>query len=401
MINLDPKQHEALELVSDPSIKLAGVTGAAGTGKTTLLKYAYEALEDSHPRRILVAPTGRAAKRIEEATGIPAMTIHRMMRYSMPADEEDITLPAYDKFNKYPYDAVFIDETSMVSEELYRGLVDAAPSNTVLRFFGDANQLPPVEGLSPFLRLLKKFPAVTLEKNYRSSDGIIQVSQSIISGRIPEANDKFTMLKPGSTDFLPIIDEYVDDSYRGMNSQVIIPMKVGKYGTIAINNYIQKKLNPRTKFLLVKFKSRGDEQEERKFRIGDKVIWTKNDYKLHLYNGQIGWIINIDFDSGELIVNFDGKDKLIPTHLESYDQQGKVIFPYDPRKQLDLAYAITTHKSQGSEFDRVLLLLQRGYVLNRQNFYTAVTRAKQHVTAVFGPGALMKALEPAKIGPST
>jgi exodeoxyribonuclease V alpha subunit len=400
MINYSEEQYKAIELCADRSKKLVGITGEAGTGKTTILKKVYEDSEYSYgdsdtenSHTAIVAPTGRAAKRVQEATGIPARTIHRFLRWSVPDDDDEHGLPVYDKYNKYPYKTVLVDEASMVSEELYRPLIDAMPAGGVIRFFGDNNQLPPVEGKSPFANILTKFPSITLTENFRSTDGVVTAARQIVRGRIPEHNDQFTMLNPGNGNILPALEKFIDDSFRGLGGQLIIPTKIGKYGTQAMNKLLQQKLNGKGEALRYQWKDKFDEVHERKFRVGDKVIWTKNDYKLNLFNGQIGWITAIDTDTGEITLNMDGRDKLIPTHLESYDKDGRAIFVYDPRKQLDLAYAITTHKAQGSEFDRVVLLLNKTYVLNRANFYTAVTRAKKHVTVILGAGALHQAMK--------
>lgn len=393
--NLDEDQHEAVDLCLDVKKKLVGVTGEAGSGKTSILKFVYDQLSEEYPADLisLVAPTGRAAKRIQEATGIPAKTIHRFMRYSMPADDEEYGLPSYDKFHKYPSKFVLCDEASMVNDELYRGLIDALPAGGAIRFFGDANQLPPVEGVSPFLNILERFPSVRLRKNYRSDDGIVTSARQIIDGRVPQKNDKFQILNPGIGNMFEATDRFIDDTFRGMNSQLIIPTKVGKYGTHAFNRYLQQKLNGQGKTLHILWQNKKGEDEERRFRVGDKVIWTKNDYRLNLFNGMIGWISGIDHETGDITLQIDDLEKAIPTHIESYDQSGRTIFQYDPRRNLDLAYAITTHKSQGSEFDKIVIVLNRSYVLDRANFYTAVTRAKKHATVICGAGALAAAMK--------
>ena len=387
-LTFSEEQHNAIELGCDKSKKLVGITGAAGTGKTSVMGTILEDGDWEMP--CLVAPTGRAAKRIQEATGHSAMTIHRMMRYSMPADDDEAGLPAYDKWNKFPYDCVLVDESSMVSEDIYRAVIDAMPPKCVIRFVGDANQLPPVQGKSPFLEILEKWPNQRLTHNFRSSDGIVTAATSIVNNRIPEANDKFHMLNPGNGNIFKTMEEFIDDSFRGLGGQLIIPTKKGKFGTFYFNRWLQQKLNPTGPVLEVQI----DADETRRFRVGDKVIQTKNDYMLrpNVMNGEIGWIVDIDDD--QMVVNFDDKDVVIPSHLEQYDPKTeRAIFQYDPRKNIDLAYAITTHKAQGSEFNKVILLLQRSYVLNRANFYTAVTRAKDRCTVILGPGALATAMK--------
>jgi len=385
-LNYSEEQHEAIDLGTDKSKRLVGITGPAGTGKTTIIGEMIHSGEFNMPA--LVAPTGRAAKRIQEATGIPAKTIHRFMRYSMPADDEEAGFPSYDKQNRFPHDAIFVDESSMVSEELYRALVDAMPPRACIRFIGDANQLPPVESISPFVKLLEKWPSIRLTKNFRSGDGIVTAANQIIANRVPEPNEKFRMLNPGNGNILPALDEFVDDTFRGLNGQVITPTRVGKYGTQQLNNYFQQRLNPSGPRIAI----RVNDEEIRKFREGDKIIQTKNDYKLNVFNGEIGWVVAIEDD--DIIISIDDRDIRLPPHMESYDPYtNKTIGHYDPRRNLDLAYAVTTHKAQGSEFDRVVILIQRSYVLNRANFYTAVTRAKEQCTVICGPGALHQALK--------
>ena len=400
-MRLSDEQEDAINLCTDTTKRIVGITGRAGCGKTTILGKAFEDIDIEGPK-VLAAPTGRAAKRIQEATGIPAMTIHRMMRYTMPADEDDESLPAHNKDNPLPYRAIFIDEASMVDNDLYRNVIDAMPNNgSVIRFFGDANQLPPVKGDSPFLKILDKWPSMELTHNFRSNDGIVSAATSILEGKTPRANDKFNMIMIGAGNMLAAAEEFIDDSYRGLNSQIIIPTKKGKYGTLAVNKYLQQKLNNSKIRLRIVIPDPQDEaaSEEREFRIGDKVIQTKNDYQLKLFNGQIGHVMDIDTDDGTIICEFEERVVAYPCILEQYDERrGRSIFRYDPRRNLELAYAVTTHKAQGSEFDTVLLMLNRGFVLNRANFYTAVTRAKNKVHCLLGPGALNDAMR--KVSPS-
>lgn len=395
-MHLTEEQETAVNLCCDVEKRVVGVTGQAGTGKTTILREAHEKIPVD--AICLAAPTGRAAKRIQEATGVKAVTIHRMMKYSMPDDDDDASLPAHTAHNPLPYKAVFIDEASMLDGDLYRNVVDALPKGGVIRFFGDANQLPPVNGPSPFLSLLDKWPSITLTQNFRSNDGIIAAATNILNGRAPQPNDKFVMMNPGVGNLLPAAEQFIDDTYRGLGSQIIIPTKKGKYGTWAINTYMQNKLNRKGRAIRIVIPSDDDQPEERVLRVGDKIIWTKNDYNIKLFNGQIGWISDLDDDTGHIICQFDDKEYDIPPLMEKYDERrGRSIFKYDPRRNIELAYAITTHKAQGSEFDRVLLMLNKSYVLNRNNFYTAVTRAKEKVMCLMGPGALHAAMQKSKL----
>lgn len=391
------EQEDAISLCCDLSKRIVAITGEAGTGKTTILKGAFERIICDDP--VLAAPTGRAAKRIQEATGIHARTIHRMMRYTAPDpdDKDDASLPAHHKHNPMPYDAIFIDEASMVDRELYRNIIDAMQAGSVIRFFGDVNQLPPVLGDSPFKDVLHKFPSQRLTQNFRSDDGLIQSAHSIIKGTAPVANDKFEIVRPGSQNVFEEINIRIDDSYRGMRKQVITPTNKGKYGVLSLNAYMQQKLNPKGAAFELPRKEATDDDLPVRVRRGDKVIWTQNDYNLKLFNGMIGWVVDFDYDSGELVISFDGEDKVIPPVCEKYDPVSeRVKYTYDPRTSLDLAYAITTHKSQGSEFDEVMYVMFKSFVLSRENFYTAITRAKHKATVVVGTGALHRALKPAQ-----
>lgn len=390
MARLEHPTEEQLEAVSkctDLNNRIVCVTGEAGTGKTTILGQAVDELAIEQGANVaLCAPTGRAAKRIQEATGIRAMTIHRMMKWSVPVDDEDSGLPAHTKFNPLPYDVVFVDESSMVSEDLYRAVVDALKPRACIRFFGDANQLPPVQGASPFLNMMKKWPTVVLTTNFRSTDGVISAARSINRGLLPSPNPQFQVVNAGAGLTLNTIDQFIDDTFGTVDAQLISPSKKGKYGVHSLNRFLQQKLNSNPRKMLLKY-----DDQELLVRPGDKIIWTKNDYKLSLFNGMIGWLRDFD-DEGNIVAEFDGNDVIIPPHLESYDNRGKAIFQYDPRKNIDLAYCITTHKAQGSEFEKIVVVLNKSFVLNRANFYTAVTRARKYVTVIAGVGGLAHAM---------
>lgn len=397
--NFSTDQHTAVELMADPTIRIAAVTGEAGTGKTTVLGQCVQAVEDAGYTFRICAPTGRAAARIREATGRPANTAHRLLGYGAPDpnDPDDYSFPERGRGNPIPADFLFVDESSMLSEELYRNLVDALAKNARIRFFGDINQLRPINvvGDSPFKRILEKFPKVILTENYRSTDGIVQAAQTIIKGRLPRANERFSVLQIPSQLSLSVLDRFIsDDLLDPKKAQIIAPTKVGKLGTNVINGYIQQKLNGQEdKVLELGYTMDNDVRQETRIKPNDKILWTKNDYNLNLFNGMIGKVLDVDMVDGQIACEFEGKDYLIPSLLERFDDVGHCTVAYDPRKYIDLAYAITTHKSQGSEFDRVILMLYWSSVMSRQNFYTAVTRGKQHVMVLAGPGGMKAALK--------
>lgn len=396
--NFTSDQHTAVDLCMDIDQRIVAVTGEAGTGKTMTLGEAVTKAKDHGYVVELCAPTGRAAARIREATGHPARTCHRLLGYGAPDpnDPDDESFPSRGKGNPIPADIIFVDESSMLSEDLYRTLVDSLRKGAAIRFFGDANQLPPVNSdSSPFLRILNKFPSIRLTQNFRSTDGIVQAAKTVLQKRVPVSNDKVKIIKYGAQIGLSVLAKFIDDDMLEIKrSQIIVPTRVGKLGTNVINSYVQDKINPGNKTLDLGYvRDEGDEERTTvRIRPGDKILWTKNDYHLNLMNGMIGRVLDFDELSGDVAAEFEGKDVLIPSTLEGYDVDGRKSFSYDPRKYIDLAYAITTHKSQGSEFDRVLIVLYYSGVLTKQNFYTALTRGRQHVTVLAGPGGLKAAL---------
>lgn len=405
MMNFSQEQTDAISLCADTNNRIACVTGQAGTGKTTILREVHKALSEDFPPNenipeitaqpiILCAPTGRAAKRIEEATGIPAMTIHRMLRYTTPKDDDDITLPRHDKFNPMPYDVVLVDEASMIDEVLWRGCIDALKRGAIIRFFGDINQLPPVASKSPFAVALEKFPTAILSHNYRSDDGIIAVADKIIKGRIPIANEQVSIFRVKQQETMYHVRNLCDEvDFTRMDRQIITPTQRTKYGCDNINTFIQQKYNQEKEKIQTFQKDKEGNVITRAFKRGDKVLWTKNDYNLDIMNGTLGVIQSFDKEEGSILATFDGnRDVLIPPSVEAFNPTTGERYRYDPRTQLMLGYAITTHKSQGSQFDVVMYVLSNSRAATRQNLYTAVTRAKTKLTIVNVAGGLMHAL---------
>lgn len=404
-MHLSPEQQDAIDLCSDIEMRICCVTGQAGTGKTTILKEVHKELSHSFPYNtlsdklqdqpiVLCAPTGRAAKRIEEATGIPAMTIHRMLRYTSPKDDDDITMPRHDKFNPMPYDVILVDEASMIDETLWRGIIDAMKRGAIVRFFGDINQLPPIVGKSPFAVAMEKFPTAYLTHNYRSDDGIISVSDKIIKGRIPIANDQVNIFRVKQQETMLHVKSLCDEvDFTKMFAQIITPTQRTKYGCDTINTFIQQKYNPEREKIQTYQKDKEGNVIVRSFKRGDKVLWTKNDYNLEIMNGTLGIVQSFDLEEGSILITFDGnRDILIPPSIEGFNPTTGERFRYDPRTQLMLGYAITTHKSQGSQFDVVLYVLSRSRAATRQNLYTAATRAKNKLVMLNVSGALAHAL---------
>lgn len=414
------EQQAAAELCADLSKKVVCVTGQAGSGKTTTMRKGYDDLfevlleqhgtfwqgENEVPNFSIgiAAPTGRAAKRVEEATGLKAMTVHRLLRYSMPEDDTDYGMPAYSRMNPMPYEAVFVDESSMLTIELRRGLIDALKRGAVIRFFGDVNQLPPIgkmgnstninPNFSPFAKDLQRFPSVTLTKNFRSTDGIIELSDRIIRNRMPMANSQVRIQRLSSTDATPsIISIAKEIDFTSDKNQIITPTNKTTYGTDAINRIIQQTFNLEKEKITVFKKDKDGTLITRSYKRGDKIIWTENNYDLDLMNGSIGRVLDFNKETGTIHLTIDNRDIALPSQIVLINKITGEKFTLDPRTQMQLGYAITTHKAQGSQFDTVLFISSRTRALNRQNIYTAVTRAKERLIIFNVAGSLSTGLE--------
>ena len=385
-----PEQYRAINMCCDTTVPIAGVTGGAGTGKTFVLGKVWQSLREEKTSIVLCAPTGRAAKRIEELTGIRAKTVHRLLEYPMPHElgTGEPNKPKRDRQNPLGERVVIVDESSMITTELYRNLLDALPRYGVIRFFGDDNQLPPVEeyednkAVSPFAKVLDKFPKVVLSYNFRNEDLILDNAQRILRGNVPRANARFVILY--SDNPIRRLLEFVKDhrEFTQGNHQIIIPTRRGQYGTGRVNPSLQLVYNGTGPLLrLVRY-----DQKEAPLavRAGDKFLWIKNDYQLDLFNGEIGEIEWLSTEDGELGLRTSDRLVNVPARLKTYSPYHGGIIYYDPRKQVELGYAVTTHKAQGSEFDSVVYCMTGGqaYLLNKRNFYTAVTRARKLVVVI-------------------
>lgn len=409
--NLTMEQSHAVDLCCDLDERIVGVTGGAGTGKTLVLGEAYRMLMNKFaPEEIaLVAPTGRAAKRIQELTGIKATTLHRLLKFPMPDDpttDDDgnpIEIipnePRHNRQNPITQKVVFCDESSMIAPTLYRQFLDAMPAKGAIRFFGDNNQLPPVEeGEPPFKAVLERFPSVTLTFNFRSDDAIVGNAQLILKGRMPQPNDRFHILY--SVDPVKALIDYVDRDFIQGNNQIIMPTRNGKFGTERVNPSIQIKFNNRGPMLkLARFQYKGKDVPDLVVRENDKFLWIKNDYKLDMSNGEIGRIDEIDQEFGSLKLSTPDRKVLVPPFVKSFNPIAGHIITYDPRKQIELGYAVTTHKSQGSEFERVIYCMTKGqaFLIGKRNFYTGITRAKREVIIITDRAAMSMSLRPNKL----
>lgn len=386
-IKLSKIQIDAIKSCFEENISI--ITGGPGTGKTTIINTISKIYLDNGYNISLCAPTGRAAKRIEETTGIEAKTIHRMLGY-IPSSYDDIGHFEYNEDNPLDTDVIIIDEMSMVDVVLFEKLLRGMKDNTRLVIVGDVDQLPSV-GAGNVLRDLinsKKIKYIKLVDIFRQSESsnIIVNAHKINNGQEPILNEKnsdFFFLKtetPAITRnvVVDLISKRLPNAYGydfSKDIQILTQSRKGICGVFELNRLLQDILNPKTETtdeLLVGNKL---------FRVNDKVMQTKNNYNLSffdsdgeenfgVYNGDMGHIIFIDKSSKKLTVEMDDK-RVIDYTLEDLDN-------------LELAYAITIHKSQGSEFKSVIIPMFDGYRLlqTRNLLYTAITRAKENIVLV-------------------
>ena len=400
-IQLDDTQLEAIDACCNISNRIVAVTGAAGTGKTTILQNVYRRLYKQGRHVVLCAPTGKAAKRITEATGIQACTIHRLLEYPHPGELDQktgkplvTTDPKRDRNNPIEQMVVLCDEYAMVSVEVHRNLLDALPNGGVIRMFGDANQLQPIETNkrlqkepSSFLKMLDKFDGIRLETIHRQAgdSNIISNGQKIIKGQMPVRKEDFALKiteEPVDAVLNFMQDNLLDGvDYGTITNQLITPTKVGWVGTEALNAAIQQLLQPATKPYVEVARHKWSKVEGQRIYDGDKVIFTVNNYPLEIFNGETGIVVGFK-DAGDITVDFGDKTVDIPVSLEMQGRHG--VYYMNPQKDLDLAYVITTHKAQGSEYDRICYIMNRSrsWLLNRKNLYTAISRARTHVTII-------------------
>ena len=385
-ISFHPEQANAIQTAISNGVSV--ITGGPGTGKTTIIKCILEILDQENHTTLCLAPTGRAAKRMSDSTGRPASTIHR----ALAMDFENHKF-LYNETNPLACSAVIIDEFSMVDASLAHYLFRALPPDCKIIIVGDKDQLPSVGAGNVLADIIKSgvIKCAFLTQIFRQDEGslIITNAHLINAGQMPlldnKSNDFFFETKVNLEDNLATIVGLTSHrlpKFLGVaakNVQVLAPMKSGLCGTINLNAQLQKTLNPPA------FSKPEIVFGSSIFRLGDKIMQTTNNYNMEftqyhpdnrttfgkgVFNGDMGFITQVNKDAGEVEVTFEGN---------------KVCtFSRQDLSQLSLAYAITIHKSQGSEFDAVVIPAIGGpsIIFNRNLIYTAITRAKKLVVLV-------------------
>lgn len=392
-IELDSEQKNAVFAAVNHGLVV--VTGGPGTGKTTTINTIIKALSSMQLSIALTAPTGRASKRMSQVTGLEAKTIHRLLGVK-PGNDDHMQMFTYNESNPLPYDVIIVDEVSMVDIQLMYAFLRAVKRGAKVILSGDSDQLPSVGPGNVLHDIINSeiIPVIRLERIFRQAEEslIVVNAHKINCGEMPEIKNKdtdffFLSRATGELSFATVVDlcrSRIPKSY-GVNPissiQVLSPSKKGVTGSVSLNRELQKTLNPPD--MLKQEYAYG----KTIFRTGDKVMQIKNDYDIiwttpdgesgtGIFNGDLGIIESISVKDRQMTIIFDD-DK-------------ETEYSFNDLDKLDLAYAVTVHKSQGSEFPIVIIPVCRyaPMLMCRNLLYTAVTRAKNMVILVGSEGAV-------------
>lgn len=374
-IVLAEKQRYAIQRLFEKNLLV--LTGGPGTGKTTVIRIMVDIYRKMYPEHTirLVAPTGRASRKLSEVTGLEASTIHRLIGYQKGKQ------PLYNKDNRLPCNLLIIDEMSMVDVILANNLMQALSNDTKVLFVGDTDQLPSVAPGNVLRDLINSgIPTVTLTEVFRQAQEsqIINNAHKVNRGKslfIDQEKDDFFFISQENPEKIAKLIvksalRFIELGYSISDILVLSPMKNGVVGTIALNEMLRNKLNP----------SQPDKKEwkvgQKLYRRGDKVIQMKNNYDKDVFNGDLGIVVDITKEK-----NNNGKWM----DILKVNYTGKVVtYTKDDLKELDLAYSITIHKSQGGEAPIVIMPITTSHyiMLARNLIYTGMTRAKEKLVFI-------------------
>lgn len=383
-IQLAQKQKEAIKACLHHGVLV--LTGGPGTGKTTVIKGILSILKAQGLKIRLAAPTGRAAKRLSETTGQKALTIHRLLEANNLAQDDNLQLGfSKDIDDQLDADVIILDEVSMVDIVLMHHFLNAVPDGCRIILVGDTDQLPAVGPGSVLKDIIRsqKIPAIRLDEIFRQAQTsmIIQNAHIINAGRLPDLRKQYSdfvfyELNDDTSVTQKILDLCTKDlPHEGFDVlkdvQVLSPMHRFLCGVENLNLMLQERLNPKKNQDELKYSSQT-------FRVGDKVMHIRNNYQKNVFNGDIGFIQ--DINNEKLTVDYFD-------HIVTYEK--------NELNELTLAYASSVHKSQGSEYKVVIIPLSTSHyiMLQRNLLYTAITRAKQKVIIIGSKKALMTAVQ--------
>lgn len=383
-IQLAQKQKEAIKACLHHGVLV--LTGGPGTGKTTVIKGILSILKAQGLKIRLAAPTGRAAKRLSETTGQKALTIHRLLEANNLAQDDNLQLGfSKDIDDQLDADVIILDEVSMVDIVLMHHFLNAVPDGCRIILVGDTDQLPAVGPGSVLKDIIRsqKIPAIRLDEIFRQAQTsmIIQNAHIINAGRLPDLRKQYSdfvfyELNDDTSITQKILDLCTKDlPHEGFDVlkdvQVLSPMHRFLCGVENLNLMFQERLNPKKNQDELKYSSQT-------FRVGDKVMHIRNNYQKNVFNGDIGFIQ--DINNEKLTVDYFD-------HIVTYEK--------NELNELTLAYASSVHKSQGSEYKVVIIPLSTSHyiMLQRNLLYTAITRAKQKVIIIGSKKALMTAIQ--------
>lgn len=383
-IQLAQKQKEAIKACLHHGVLV--LTGGPGTGKTTVIKGILSILKAQGLKIRLAAPTGRAAKRLSETTGQKALTIHRLLEANNLAQDDNLQLGfSKDIDDQLDADVIILDEVSMVDIVLMHHFLNAVPDGCRIILVGDTDQLPAVGPGSVLKDIIRsqKIPAIRLDEIFRQAQTsmIIQNAHIINAGRLPDLRKQYSdfvfyELNDDTSITQKILDLCTKDlPHEGFDVlkdvQILSPMHRFLCGVENLNLMLQERLNPKKNQDELKYSSQT-------FRVGDKVMHIRNNYQKNVFNGDIGFIQ--DINNEKLTVDYFD-------HIVTYEK--------NELNELTLAYASSVHKSQGSEYKVVIIPLSTSHyiMLQRNLLYTAITRAKQKVIIIGSKKALMTAIQ--------